>query len=167
MTPGGAGKEGDPGARSGSIERSPTGAVAGDGSLFAAGERLFGATRHLVVAVATLAAAEARLAKGRAGVVFLAGVGLIAFAVSLWASAVALIGWAFRVATGSTGIALGLLVVLHLILIAGIWLALKRGIRQASFPKTRSELATLGRGLWRSAAASRASTAPAGRNEPP
>lgn len=145
----------------------PPAAVAPEASLLATGERLYGAARHLAFAVVTLAAAEARLAQGRIGVVFLSGVGLIAFAVSLWASAVALIGWAFRVATGSTGIALGLLVVLHLILIAGIWLALKRGVRQASFPKTRGELATLGRGLWRSATASRASAAASvNRKEP-
>ena len=167
MTRGGAGKEDAPGPRSGSTDRPPTGAAAGGPSLFAAGERLFGATRHLVLAVASLAAAEARLAKGHLGVMFLASVGLIAFAVSLWASLVALIGWAFWVATGSTGIALGLLVVLHLILIAGCWLALKRGVRDASFPKTRGELVVLGRSLWRSAAASGTSAAaPAERNKP-
>ena len=115
-----------------------------------------------MLAVAKLAAAEARLAKGHLGVMFLASVGLIAFAVSLWASAVALIGWAFRVATGSTGIALGLLVILHLILIAGSWLGLKRGVRDASFPKTRGELVVLGRSLWRGAAASGTSAAARG-----
>jgi uncharacterized membrane protein YqjE len=156
----GAGREGDSGrVGSGSIDCPPIGAVAGEASLFAAGERLFGAARRLVAAVARLAAAEARLAKSRLAVAFLAGVALIAFAVSLWASAVALIGWAFRVATGSTGIALGLLVVLHLILIAGSWLAIKRGVRNASFPDTRAELAALGRGVWRSAARSPASAA--------
>lgn len=108
--------------------------------------------RELAIALAALLTAEARWFKANLVLAFLAGIALVAFAVSLWACAVALIGWALKVATGSTGIALGLLVVLHLILIAASWWSIKRGIRDASFPKTRGELAAL-RGVLRSGAA--------------
>lgn len=157
----------EPGAQSGSSDRSPADAAAGEVALLTGVRRLLAAVRHLAVSLTVLAAAEARLFKQHIGVVFLAGVALIAFAVSLWGCAVALIGWAFRVATGSTGIALGLLVVLHLILIATCWLSIKRGIHQASFPKTRDELAALRRGLGRSAAGSRASAAASARASDP
>lgn len=119
------------------------------GTLLAAAARLFAASRLLAVSLAGLLAAEARLLKASAGVVFLAGIALVAVAVSLWACVVALIGWGLAAATGSVGIALALLVVLHLILVVALWLAIKRGIRQASFPQTRSEFGALRRSLRR------------------
>lgn len=142
----------EPGAHGGSSEREPTTPAAGEASLLLAAERLFAAARQLVASMAALFAAEARLFKARLMLVFLAGIALVAFAVSLWACAVALIGWALRLATGSGGVALGLLVALHLVLIAASWLAIKRGIHAASLPETRAELAALGRG-WRRTAA--------------
>lgn len=114
------------------------------GAVFAAGAGLFGALRRVATALAALLAAEARVLRASIAVVFLASVALVAFSVSLWACVVALLGWALAVATGSVGIALVVLVVLHLILVAGLWFAIKRAIRQASFPATRTELRTLG-----------------------
>lgn len=146
--------DGEPGAGGGSAEPHPTGAAAGEASLLAAGERLSAAARDLAAAMVALFAAEARLFKGRLGLVFLSSVALLALAVSLWGCVVALIGWAFQVATGSTGAALGLLVVLHVILVAVSWWWIKRGIHDASFPKTRGELAALRRGLRHTAAGS-------------
>lgn len=158
MDQGGAGRQGEPGAPPAAAARP---------SLPAAGAGLFASAAHLAVAVAALLAAEVRLVKQHIGLAFLGGVALVAFAVALWGCLVALIGWAFRVATGSTGIALGLLVVLHLVLVAACWFAIKRGLHQASFPKTRAELAALRQGLRRGAAESPASaTASARANRP-
>jgi uncharacterized membrane protein YqjE len=159
--------DGKPEAGSGSAQSFPTGASAGEPSLLATGERLLAAGRGFAVALAALFVAEARLLKQRIGLVFLAGVALVAFAVSLWACAVALIGWTFRIATGSTGAALGLLVLLHVILVAASWWSIQRGIHAAGFPETRSELAALRRGLRRNAAAGGPpSTAPNNGNGP-
>lgn len=154
----------EPGARNGSSDRGAPGVDAGRTSLPAAGGRLFAASWHVAVAVVALLAAEARLFKQHVGLAFLGGVALIALAVALWGCVVALIGWAFRVATGSTGIALALLVALHLILIVASWFSIKGGIHQASFPETRAELAALRRGLRRSAGGSRTSAAASGND---
>lgn len=157
----------EPGARS--SDRGAPGVDAGRTSLPAAGGRVFAASWRVAVAVVALLAAEARLFKQHVGLAFLGGVALIALAVALWGCVVALIGWAFRVATGSTGIALALLVALHLVLIAACWLSIKRGIHQATFPKTRAELAALHRGLRHSTAGSPAAaqaSARADRREP-
>lgn len=114
------------------------------GEVFAAGAGLFAALRRVATALAALLAAEARVLRASVAMVFLGSVALVAFSVSLWACVVALIGWALVVATGSVGIALLILVVLHLILVVGIWLAIKRAIRHASFPALRTELRALG-----------------------
>lgn len=114
------------------------------GAVLTAGAGLFGALRRVATALAALLAAEARVLRASVAVVFLASVALVAFSVSLWACVVALIGWALAVATGSIGLALVILVVLHLILVAALWFAIKRAIRQASFPATRTELRALG-----------------------
>ena len=105
------------------------------------------ALRRIATALAALLASEARVLRASVAMVFLGSVALVAFSVSLWACAVALIGWAFVKATGSVGIALGLLVVMHLILVVVIWLAIKRAIHHASFPATRTELRALGNEL--------------------
>ena len=114
------------------------------GAAFNAGADLVQALRRVATALAALLASEARVLRASVAMVFLGSVALVAFSVSLWACAVALIGWAFVKATGSVGIALGLLVVMHLILVVVIWLAIKRAIHHASFPATRTELRALG-----------------------
>lgn len=130
-------------------EEAPAGPAAaaarpGPGAVFGAGADLLQALRRVATALAALLASEVRVLRASVAVVFLGSVALVAFSVSLWACAVALIGWAFVMATGSVGIALGLLVVLHLILVTGLWLGIRRAIRQASFPATRHELRALG-----------------------
>lgn len=114
------------------------------GPVLAAGAGLFGALRRVATALSALLAAEARVLRASVAVVFLASVALVAFSVSLWACVVALIGWALAVATGSIGLALVILVVLHLILVVGLWFTIKHAIRQASFPATRTQLRALG-----------------------
>ncbi|MGH8183235.1 MAG: hypothetical protein ACREPH_06215 [Rhodanobacteraceae bacterium] len=114
------------------------------GEVFAAGAGLFAALRRVATALAALLVAEARVLRASVAMVFLGSVALVAFSVSLWACVVALIGWALVIATGSVGIALLILVVLHLILVVGLWFAIKRAIHQASFPALRTELRALG-----------------------
>ncbi|HVX05976.1 MAG TPA: hypothetical protein VHA71_12765 [Rhodanobacteraceae bacterium] len=128
----------DASARNSGAETAPA-----FGAVFTAGADLVQALRRVATALAALLASEVRVLRASAAVVFLGSVALVAFSVSLWACAVALIGWAFVKATGSVGIALGLLVVLHLILVTTLWLAIKRAIRHASFPATRIELRAL------------------------
>ena len=127
----------------------PEGAEAGPAfrNVFTAGADLVQALRRVVTALAALLASEVRVLRASVAVVFLGSVALVAFSVSLWACAVALIGWAFVKATGSVGIALGLLVVLHVILVTGLWFAIRRAIHHASFPATRTELRALGNEL--------------------
>lgn len=117
------------------------------GAAFSAGADLLRALRNVVAALATLFASELRVLRASVAVVFLGSVALVAFSVSLWACVVALIGWTLMKATGSPGIALGLLVVLHLILVALIWTAIRRAIRHAGFPATRNEMRALGKEL--------------------
>ncbi|MGH8155760.1 MAG: hypothetical protein ACREP0_11100, partial [Rhodanobacteraceae bacterium] len=114
-----------------------------------AGIRLVAALRRVITAELALLAAEARVLRESVAVVFLAGVALVALAVSLWVCIVALIGWAFVIATHSVGIALGLLVVLHLILVSAVWFTIMRAVRRASFPQARVEFAALGRAVRR------------------
>ncbi|HEU4858064.1 MAG TPA: hypothetical protein VFS86_12290 [Rhodanobacteraceae bacterium] len=114
------------------------------GSVFAAGAELVRALRRVATALAALLASEARVLRASVAMVFLGSVALVAFSVSLWACLVALIGWLLVLATGSIGVALALLVVLHLVLVVAIWLAIKRAIHHASFPATRTELRALG-----------------------
>jgi hypothetical protein len=123
------------------------GGAAPIGAVLAAGVGLFDAMRRTLTALAALLAAEARVLRASVAMVFLGSIALVAFAVSLWACVVALIGWALTLATHSPGIALAILVVVHLALMAVLWLAIKRAIRSASFPGTRSELRALGREL--------------------
>ena len=103
-------------------------------------KRFFGALGQLLLA-------ESRVARHGVPLFFIGTIALIALAVSLWTCSVALIGWALAKATHSIGIALGILVLGHIALIAGLWFALKRGVRQASFPQSRAELRAMGRQL--------------------
>ena len=114
------------------------------GNVLAAGVGLFDALRRMATALAALLAAEARVLRASVAMVFLGSVALVAFSVSLWACVVALIGWALTMATHSIGVALVILVVLHLVLVVAIWFAIKRAIHHASFPATRTELRALG-----------------------
>lgn len=111
--------------------------------------RLFTALRRLATAELALLAAEVRVLRASIAMVVIAGVALVAFAVSLWVCIVALIGWAFVIATHSVGLALGLLVVLHLILVGAVWLVITRAVTHAGFPRARAELAALGHTLRR------------------
>lgn len=119
-------------------------ASAAFGNVLSAGAELVQALRRVATTLLALLAAEARVLHASVAMVFLGSVALVAFSVSLWACAVALIGWGLALLTGSIGIALALLVLLHLILVVAIWFAIKRAIRHASFPATRTELHALG-----------------------
>jgi hypothetical protein len=109
-------------------------------ALYAAGSGLILAVRRFFVTLKDLVRAEGRVLWTGIPLLFIGFVALIALAVSLWGCTVALIGWALMVATGSLGLALGLLVCGHVLLIAGVWFALKRGVYQVSFPQARAEL---------------------------
>ncbi len=137
------------------------------GTVFAAGVGLFDALRRMATALAALFAAEARVLQASIATVFLGSVALVAFAVSLWACVVALIGWSLAVATHSVGIALAILVVLHLVLVIAIWFAIKRAIHYASFPATRTELHALGDELRGHVERFRHASPPADREPPP
>lgn len=115
----------------------------------AAGAGLVAALRRVATAVTALAATETRVLGASIGLVLMGSVALVAFAVSLWACVVALIGWGVAFGTGSVGIALGVLVALHLLLVSGCWFWIKRAIWRASFPATRAELRVLGHELRR------------------
>lgn len=132
----------------------------GIGAVLGAGAGLFASLRRVVTTLLALLAAEARVLRASVAMVFLASVALVAFSVSLWACVVALLGWALTVATHSLGIALAILVVLHLILVVAIWFAIKRAIRQASFPHARAEFSALRHTLQRDVARFQRASAP-------
>lgn len=143
-------------------------ADAQSGAVLAAGVRLLMALRRLGISLAVLLVAEARVFKASIAMVFIASVALVAFAVSLWFCVVALVGWGLTLATGSIGIALAILVVLHLILVGGLWLLIKRAIHHASFPRVRGEFAASGRSLRRDLARfQQASTPTSGEESAP
>lgn len=109
-------------------------------ALYAAGSGLVLALRRFFITLKDLLRAEGRVLWTGIPLLFIGFVSLIALAVSLWGCTVALIGWALMVATNSLGLALGLLVAGHVVLILGLWFLLKRGVYQASFPQARAEL---------------------------
>ena len=112
-------------------------------ALFAAGSGLLAALRRFLSAWGALLGAEARVLRTGLPLFFIGTIALVAFSVSLWACVVALLGWLLLKATHSAGIALLLLVLGHAALVVGIWFAIKRGARQASFPKARAEWRSL------------------------
>ncbi len=129
---------------------SDTGRTAPDasaGTVLSAGVALFTSLQRTAAALLALLTAEARVFGASISLIFLGSIALVAFAVALWVCVVALIGWAVAVATHSVGIALGILVVMHLLLVVGIWMAIRRAILQATFPRTRAEFSALQRGL--------------------
>ncbi|HEX6612641.1 MAG TPA: hypothetical protein VF022_02100 [Rhodanobacteraceae bacterium] len=109
-------------------------------ALYVAGSGLVLALQRFFVTLKDLVRAEGRVLWTGIPLLFIGFVALIALAVSLWGCAVALVGWALMVATNSLGLALGLLVCGHAVLVAAVWFALKRGVHQVSFPHARAEL---------------------------
>ncbi len=126
-------------AESGAVREDAAAAV----GVLGAGAGLFASLQRTVAALVALLAAEAQVFGASIGLIFLSSVALVAFAVGLWVCVVALIGWALTVATESVGIALAILVVMHLLLVTGIWIAIRRAILQATFPRTRAEISTM------------------------
>ncbi|HEY9112036.1 MAG TPA: hypothetical protein VIM92_09715 [Rhodanobacteraceae bacterium] len=136
------------------------------GAVLAAGIDLFASLKRTIAALLALMSAEVQVFGASVGLIFLSSVALVAFAVALWVCVVALIGWALAVATHSVGIALAILVGIHLLLVAGIWIAIRRAIRQITFPRTRAELSVLRRTLRRDVARfQHASPVPPGQEE--
>jgi hypothetical protein len=99
----------------------------------AAALKLFSAFVKLVVA-------EGRVLVAALPFALISVIALIAVSVSLWVCMVALVGWLLMQATQSLGIALGLLVVIHIALVAGVWASIKYALRQATFPHARGEV---------------------------
>src|SRR5579875_214300 len=133
------------GQRAGPAEAGPVREAAGvqAAAVVTAGAGLFTSLRRVISAVVALLTAESQVFVASLTVVVIGAVALIACAVALWVCIVALIGWALAVATHSVGIALGILVALHVILVVGIWFALRRTFLQATFPRTRAELSAM------------------------
>ena len=116
-------------------------------TLYAAACALAIALKRFFGALARLFVAEGEVVRHGVPLLFIGTIALIALSVSLWACTVALIFWALRMATHSSGIALGIIVAGHLLLVGGLWMSIRRGVRQASFPHARAELRALGRQL--------------------
>lgn len=141
-------------------------AQASAGAVLAAGATLFASLQRTAAALVALLTAEAQVFGASIGLIFLSSVALVAFAVGLWVCVVALIGWALAVATHSLGIALAILVGLHMLLVAGIWIAIRRAILQATFPRTRAEFSTLRHALRRDFARFQHASAPPPERDP-
>jgi hypothetical protein len=137
------------------------------GAVLAAGAGLLASLRRVAATLLALLAAEARVLRASVAMVFIASVALVAFAVSLWACVVALVGWALVVATHSIGIALAILVALHLILVAALWYVIRRAIQHASFPQARAEFSALRHALQRDVARFQHASSPPDREAPP
>lgn len=135
-------------------------------SVLTAGVELVKTLRRSGAALLALLAAEARILKSSVAVVVIGSVALVVFSVALWACAEILLGWALTRATGSIGIALGILLVLHAVLVIVTWFAIKRAIHHASFPETRAEVGALRQSLQRDFAKFQQAPAPAGQEEP-
>lgn len=141
-------------------------AEASAGAVLGAGAALFTSLQRTAAALLALLAAEAQVFGASIGLIFLSSVALVAFAVALWVCIVALIGWALAVVTHSIGIALAILVGMHLLLVVGIWMAIRRAILQATFPRTRAEFAALQHGLRRDFARFQRASSPPSEQDP-
>lgn len=135
-------------------------------SVLAASVDLVKSLRRSGAALLALLAAEARVLKSSVAVVIIGAVALVVFSVALWACAEILLGWALTRMTGSLGITLGILLLLHLALVLGTWFGLKRTIHHASFPGTRAEAGALRRSLQRDLAKFQQAPAPPQEEEP-
>ena len=140
-------------------------AQASAGAVLGAGATLFTSLQRTAAALLALLTAEAQVFGASIGLIFLSSVALVAFAVALWVCIVALIGWALAVVTHSIGIALAILVGMHLLLVVGIWMAIRRAILQATVPRTRAEFAALQYGLRRDFARFRRASSPSSEKE--
>jgi hypothetical protein len=116
-------------------------------TLYAAAAALTIALKRFFGALGRLLLAESAVVRHGVPLLVIGFIALIAMSVSLWACTVALIFWALRLGTHSSGIALGIIVAGHLLLIVGLWVSIKRGVQQASFPQARAEMRALGRQL--------------------
>jgi hypothetical protein len=114
-------------------------AASNSGPAFAAVATPLAAAR-LVSAFSKLVAAEGRVLVAALPFALISVIALIAVSVSLWVCLVALVGWLFMQVTQSLGIALGLLVVIHIALVVGVWASIKYALRQATFPHARGEV---------------------------
>src|SRR5690348_4682349 len=141
-------------------------ADASAGAVLAAGIGLAASLKRTAAALLALLKAEAHVFGASVGLIFLASVALVAFAVALWVCVIALIGWALAVVTHSVGIALAILVGMHLLLVVGIWMAIRRAILQATFPRTRAEFAALQHGLRRDFARFQRASSPPSEQDP-
>jgi len=141
-------------------------AQASAGAVLGAGATLLTSLQRTAAALLALLTAEAQVFGASIGLIFLSSVALVAFAVALWVCIVALIGWALAVVTHSIGIALAILVGMHLLLVIGIWMAIRRAILQATFPRTRAEFVALQHGLRRDFARFRRASSPPSEKEP-
>ena len=124
-------------------------AAAQASAVLSAGVGLFASLRRVATAVLALFMAEAEVLRASLALVFLACIALVAFTVALWVCVVALIGWALAVATHSVGIALVVLVGLHMALVGGLWLAIRHAVLQFTFPRTRAEFLALSQDVRR------------------
>lgn len=104
---------------------------------------LAGAAREFVAALGALLVSELRLARAATARLAWLGLWLVAVGVSLWATSVALLGWALFLLTGSPAAALGLLLLLHLATVFAIVYFAKRTARHVGLPETRAEVRAL------------------------
>lgn len=119
------------------------GLLAEAGAIWDAVRALAVAVRGFAAALLGLARSEVRLARASWPLVFATTIVLVGLSLSLWASLIALVGWAFFVLTGSVGWALAALVGLHVVLLVATRWVLRRGVHNMSMPATREELASL------------------------
>ncbi len=155
------------GARTESAESSAerAAAEASAGAVLGAGAALIASLQRTAAALLALLTAEAQVFGASIGLIIIASVALVAFAVALWVCVVALTGWALAVATHSVGIALAILVGMHLLLVAGIWVTMRRALLQATFPRTRAEFSALQHGLRQDFARFRRASPPSPERE--
>lgn len=137
------------------------------GDVLAAGVGLVAALKRTATALAALLLAEARVARASIALLCLGGVALVACAVSLWACVVLLIGWWLWLATHALGVALGILIVLHVLLVVALWWWLKRVVARARGPALRAELHALRRQLRQHVEGFEHASPPAGREPLP
>lgn len=105
-----------------------------------AARALLAAARGFIVALIGLARSEWDLARASIPWVIAYAIVMVGLALSLWMSVVALTAWVLFVFTGSLGLALLGLVVLHLLGLTAVVWALKRNSRRLTMPATRAEV---------------------------
>jgi hypothetical protein len=101
---------------------------------------LLEAVYEFVTGLFALTRSELRLARVSWPLVFALLVSLVGLSLSLWASLIALTGWGLYMLTASVGLALAALVLLHLVLLVGVRMLLRRTSRHMTLPATRAEI---------------------------